>query len=108
MFDRASFREQVLHAVRKIPKGKVTSYGHIARLAGNPRRARIVGNILAHASPQDEVPWQRVINAQGVISIRNPSTTKDEQKEKLEDEGVEFIDKYQVDLVVSGWFPSKA
>ncbi|KAK0706056.1 DNA binding methylated-DNA--cysteine S-methyltransferase [Lasiosphaeria miniovina] len=75
--EAAAFFHAVYSAVQEIPHGKVTSYGHIAKLVGTPQRPRQVGVCLKHL-PSDtaarfnhaNVPWQRVINAKGVISPR--------------------------------------
>ena len=65
-----SFRERVLALVARIPSSYVATYGQISLLAGYPRRARHVGNVLAGLPPGHELPWHRVINAQGRISPR--------------------------------------
>ncbi|KAK3293634.1 DNA binding methylated-DNA--cysteine S-methyltransferase [Chaetomium fimeti] len=72
-----AFFYAVYSAVQEIPPGKVTSYGHIAKLVGTPQRPRQVGVCLKHLPSDttvrfhhDNVPWQRVINAKGVVSPR--------------------------------------
>lgn len=97
------FSEKVHKATLKIPKGKVTSYGFIATLIGQPRAARQVGWALS-TLPYD-VPWWRVINAKGYISIKNPSASKEDQKRLLEEDGVEVTDEYTVDLDKYLWRP---
>ena len=68
-----SFFEQVYQVVHCIPPGKVATYGQIARILGKPRGARTVGWAL-HSTPEgSDVPWQRVINSQGKISLRRDS-----------------------------------
>ena len=59
---------QILEVVALIPYGKVASYGQIAQLAGLPKHARLVGYVLKHLDPESDLPWHRVINAQGKIS----------------------------------------
>ncbi|MEA3334448.1 MAG: MGMT family protein [Chloroflexota bacterium] len=99
------FFEQIYLVVKQIPPGKVTSYGQVAAILGHPRAARTVGWALA-SLPQEqasEVPWQRVINAQGRISIRNLEHAAEEQQLLLESEGVEFSDRGYVDWKRFGW-----
>ncbi|KAA8650259.1 hypothetical protein EYZ11_003830 [Aspergillus tanneri] len=107
----------VYSAVQEIPAGKVTSYGHIARLLGEPRRPRQVGICLKHL-PSDpghyyhsgNVPWQRVINSKGMISHREPGSAE-RQAEALRQEGVEVdmdsMGDFYVDLARYGWFPEE-
>ncbi|MCS6843857.1 MAG: MGMT family protein [Caldilineales bacterium] len=101
----SNFFEQVYEVVRKIPPGRVASYGQIAAILGHPRAARTVGWALAslpeHLEP--EVPWQRVINSQGHISIRNLRHSAEEQRRLLEAEGVEFDAEGRVDWRRFGW-----
>jgi len=100
-----SFFDQVYAVVRQIPPGKVTSYGQVAALLGHPRAARTVGWALAALREQEEpdVPWQRVINAQGRVSIRNLEHAPEEQQMLLEAEGVEFSAQGKVDWQRYGW-----
>ena len=97
--------------VRKIPRGKVATYGQIAALAGMPRHARQAGYALA-ATPADmKIPWHRVINAQGRISLRLrhwDSGGDDLQKILLEAEGVTFDAGGKVDLDKFRWKPRLA
>ncbi len=89
-------------AVRKIPRGRVATYGQIAAAAGFPRQARMAGYAL-HALPQNSgVPWHRVINAQGRISFPPRSQAYRAQREKLEAEGVVFL-RGRVSLKRYGW-----
>ena len=60
---------QILQVVALIPYGKVASYGQIAKLAGLPKHARLVGYVLKHLDQETEIPWHRVINSQGKISL---------------------------------------
>lgn len=93
-------------AVRRIPKGKVASYGQIAALIGSPRSARIVGWALRTLKPTTTVPWHRVINKVGMISIENMTTPKETQVAILREEGVEVINREEnlfVDLKKFGW-----
>lgn len=101
----ASFFDQVYVLVRQIPPGKVASYGQVAALLGHPRAARTVGWALASLpdTQEQEVPWQRVINAQGRVSIRHLRHAADEQRALLEQEGVEFDADERVDWKRFGW-----
>lgn len=86
--------------VQAIPKGQVCTYGQVAVLAGSPGAARQVGWVMAGLSESESeyVPWQRVINAQGKISIRNRGTMADLQRALLQSEGIEFQKNDSVDL----------
>lgn len=100
-----SFYDEVYEQVRRIPEGRVTTYGTVAALAGSPRAARTVGWAL-NALPDDtDVPWHRVINARGGISIWKVGLPIGLQRALLEDEGVEFGDDGTVDLKRWGWVP---
>ncbi|KAH8091768.1 MGMT family protein [Cristinia sonorae] len=110
--DPAEFHAAVYHVVRQIPPGKVTSYGHIAKLIGMPRHSRHVGQALKFIAPNTAppIPWQRVLSSSGAISSRGPGTNgADLQREALEAEGVEVTVGRTGDLRVSlgtfGWFP---
>lgn len=93
------FKERVLKIINSIPKKRVMSYGQVASMAGSPRAARQVGGILRHYDGNDKLPWWRVINSQGYISIKgNFIATPDRQKYLLEQEGVSVSKDYSVDL----------
>lgn len=82
--------DRIYAAVRRIPRGKVATYGQVARLAGLPRHARQVGYALAALPAGSDVPWQRVVNAQGKLSPRAVPGFEEEQRTLLEREGVAF------------------
>jgi len=83
--------------VRKVPRGRVASYGQIAELAGLDGHARQVGYAL-HALPADSgVPWHRVVNAKGEISPRSAGDSHELQRMLLEAEGVEFDERGRVE-----------
>ena len=82
--------DDIYDVVCMIPEGRVATYGQIARLAGRPNGARQVGYALAALGSDHEVPWYRVINAQGKVSLRATPGYEDYQQILLEDEGVEF------------------
>ncbi|MES1946290.1 MGMT family protein [Salinisphaera sp. C84B14] len=90
----------VFDAVRRIPYGRVSTYGDIARLIGRPRAARVVGYAMHRCPPG--LPWHRVINAQGRISLPADSTAGLSQRRRLEEEGVVLIGG-RVDLDRFGW-----
>ncbi|KAI2611276.1 DNA binding methylated-DNA--cysteine S-methyltransferase [Hypoxylon fragiforme] len=112
------FYISVYAAVQEIPYGKVTSYGHIAKLIGTPQRPRQVGICLKHI-PQDadahynhdNVPWQRVINSKGIISPRSQPSGARNQAAVLQAEGVTVttgaLGELMVDLSEYGWFPNE-
>ncbi len=90
--------ERVYALVREIPRGKVASYGQIARWLGWPRGARTVGWAL-RALHTDKVPWHRVVNAQGRVSLKDDGL----QQARLEAEGVVFDATGRIDMKVYGW-----
>jgi methylated-DNA-protein-cysteine methyltransferase related protein len=96
-----SVPEMILAAVRRIPRGKVCTYGNVAEVAGLPRRARLVGTVLRQTSGRG-LPWYRVINAGGRISFPVGSDAYARQRHKLEAEGVVFAGG-RVDLRRYGW-----
>ncbi|MAG33395.1 MAG: methyltransferase [Deltaproteobacteria bacterium] len=95
----------VYRVVRRIPQGRVATYGQVAALSGSPGAARQVGWALAALSPDDHVPWHRVINARGEISTRGEREIEDLQRALLESEGVVFDRRGRVDLARFGWTP---
>lgn len=82
--------ERIWKAVAEIPEGRVASYGGIARRAGLPRRARLVGHALKVAPARLKLPWHRVLNARGAISLPAGSKAHRLQRRLLEEEGVVF------------------
>ena len=100
-----SFYDDVYDVVRRIPKGRVTTYGHVAALCGKPRAARTVGWALHALRENSDVPWQRVINRRGGISIAKIGLPPALQRSLLEAEGVRFRRDGTVDLRRYGWRP---
>jgi methylated-DNA-protein-cysteine methyltransferase-like protein len=99
------FNARVYALVRLVPPGHVTTYGDIAGLLGSRRVARQVGYALA-ALTDPEVPWHRVINAQGRVSFKGDPVRSGEQRSRLEAEGVVFDAGERVDLAAVRWtFP---
>lgn len=94
-----TFKDRVIQTVKSIPKGKVLSYGNVATLAGSPRAARQVGGILARIGGEERsVPWWRVVNSQGYLSIRGKMyDAKELQKSLLIEDGVEVLEDYTLD-----------
>lgn len=87
--------------IARIPAGKVATYGQIALLAGLPGQARQVGYAL-HALPNPELPWHRVVNARGRLSLRQGAEL---QRSLLEAEGIQFTPDSQIDLTRYQWQP---
>jgi methylated-DNA-protein-cysteine methyltransferase-like protein len=94
--------ERIYAVVRQIPCGQVATYGQIASIVGNCT-ARMVGYALATVPAGSDVPWQRVINAQGKISLRADSGGNDLQRQRLEEEGVRFDRQQRVDFRRYRW-----
>lgn len=86
-----NFYQKVYAWARKIPKGKVATYGQIAMLITTPRAAQVVGFALRALPKETDVPWQRIINSQGRISIQNPQWPQSEQARLLRKEGITVI-----------------
>jgi len=99
--------ERVYAVVRRIPHGRVATYGQVAALAGLPGQARQVGYAL-HALPGDgHAPWHRVVNARGAISLPPHGGADVTQRLRLEREGVRFDARGRIDLARYGWKPAR-
>lgn len=98
--------DRIYSAVKLIPKGRVATYGQIAALTGFPRHARQVGYALAALDDKKNVPWHRVINAEGRISSRSRPGYEDYQRILLENEGVEFDTAGRISLKRFQWRPA--
>lgn len=99
--------DRIYTTVRQIPWGKVATYGQIADLAGLYGKARLVGYALFRVQIEDDIPWHRVINAQGEISYSLQRQGGDYlQKVLLEEEGIEFKKNGKVDLNKYRWQPN--
>ncbi|UCC44783.1 MAG: MGMT family protein [Candidatus Zixiibacteriota bacterium] len=99
-----SFHQRAVQVVKKIPRGRVATYGQIAALAGSPRAARQVVRVLNTASEKEKLPWHRVINREGRVVLK-PGRGYELQKALLKDEGVVFDDNGLVDFDRFLWKP---
>jgi methylated-DNA-protein-cysteine methyltransferase-like protein len=101
-----SFKEQVITKINQIPRGRVATYSQIAAMAGSPRAALMVGRILRYSGEDKQLPWQRVINSKGRISIVNMSYPAELQAKLLQEEGVKVEKRagsYYVNLAQFLW-----
>lgn len=96
-----SFSQRVIQVIAAIPCGTVATYGDVARLAGSPRAARQVGGVLRRLPAESRLPWYRIINRHGRISLLGDDLLR--QRDALEAEGVEISDDGQVDLARYRW-----
>lgn len=96
------FQQRAIDAIKKIPRGKVATYGQIAVMAGDPRGARQVVRVLHNSSTKEKLPWHRVINRQGRISL-HPGSGYEQQRAMLENEGVWFNRNGTIDLRRYQW-----
>ena len=96
------FTRDVIKIIKNIPSGKVLTYGRIAKLASNPQGARQVSWLLHSSSKKYNLPWHRVINSLGKISMKS-FDDREYQKSLLEKEGVVFKDNYKIDLKEYLW-----
>lgn len=98
-----SFQQRIWQIVAAIPYGKITTYGDIARLAGSPRAARQVGSVLKRLPAGSQLPWHRVMNRHGQISLTGDDLFR--QRDALEAEGIEITDDGRVALDKYRWQP---
>jgi methylated-DNA-protein-cysteine methyltransferase-like protein len=98
-----TFFDQVYELVSQIPRGKVATYGQIAKMLGAPRAARTVGWALHDLPEGRDIPWQRVVNAKGAVSFPPGSQGAAVQRALLEGEGVVFDGQGLINLKVFGW-----
>lgn len=103
--ETAEFRQQILTLLREIPAGRITSYGRLARLAGHPGRARMVGSILRNLPPGGRLPWHRVVTAAGRPAFPAGSDAAKTQLQKLAREGVQANTSGR--LPAAAWWPDE-
>ena len=103
---RSGFFEKVYAVVRGIPKGRVMSYGQVALFLDMPRGAREVGWALSMIKDSDMVPWWRVVNGEGRVSIKGKYSA-DEQRELLKEEGVQFSKDFTFDIEKYRFIPGE-
>ena len=95
-------KERIYQVTRQIPAGQVATYGQVALVAG-ANSARLVGRAMAMLPAGSDVPWHRVINSQGKISVRRQGGPDPEQKRRLRIEGVRLDRQGRVDLPAVAW-----
>lgn len=100
-----TFYDRVYAFVREVPRGSVVTYGQVALELGSPAAARAVGYALNSLREEHEVPWWRVINKGGRISLRGRGEAADLQRQLLEGEGVRFDADGRTDLERYRWWP---
>ena len=98
---------RIYEVVRRVPRGRVATYGQIATMARLPGQARLVGYAMNALPEQSSVPWHRVINAAGRISLRRTASGGITQRLLLEREGVAFDVSGRIDLARFGWQPRR-
>jgi O-6-methylguanine DNA methyltransferase len=118
MDEHDSFPQRVWQIVASIPEGVVTTYGEVARLAGSPRAARQVGGVLKRLPEGSALPWHRVVNRHGAISLTGPDLQRQRQahgaisltgpdlqrqRQALLSEGVQVSGSGQIDLQKYRW-----
>ncbi|MGE9551828.1 MGMT family protein [Erwinia amylovora] len=101
MTEQDTFQQRIWQIVAAIPYGRVTTYGEIARLAGSPRAARQVGGVLRRLPKDSKLPWYRVINRMGEISLTGDNL--DRQRQALLDEGIEVSAAGKISLSRYRW-----
>ncbi len=108
--DTETFYERVYALVRQVPAGSVVTYGQVAVLLGSPAAARAVGYALSYLPSSEQggdVPWWRVINARGEISLKGRGAAADLQRQLLEGEGVVFSKEGRTRLADYRWWPGE-
>ena len=100
-----TFKQKVIRIVSKIPYGNVASYGQVALYCGAPRAAREVGWVLNKLEGKTPVPWWRVINNTGRISIKGSVFSAEFQKKLLRAEGITVAEDFTLEIEVYRWKP---
>ena len=101
----SSTYQRIYRVVRRIPRGRVATYGQVAQLAGLKGHARQVGYALHALADNQPLPWHRVVNARGEISLRSVNDNDRLQRLLLEDEGIRFDRRGRIDLDRYRWRP---
>ena len=96
------FTKSAIRIIKSIPHGRVSTYGRIGLMAGHPNGARLVVRVLHSMSRTHDLPWHRVINASGMISLPK-NGGYEAQKARLEYEGVAFDEEDRIDLETYLW-----
>ncbi len=99
---KTPFSRRVIGLIQSIPAGRVATYGQIADMAGNRRAARQVARLLHSASCTEGLPWHRVVNARGMISLPR-GRGYEEQKALLETEGIVFDENDRIEMKLFRW-----
>jgi len=99
----SNYRDRVYEIVRRIPRGRVMTYGQLAEILGEGYTPRTVGFVM-HGS-NEKIPWHRVINAQGACSTGRVVLPHDKQQRMLEAEGIKFDERGRCDLETYVWIP---
>jgi len=105
MLENASFFERVYEIVRKIPEGKVTSYGAIAKCLGSAKSARIVGWAMNACHGKDDIPAHRVVNRKGLLTGKHHFDGTNLMQQLLENEGIKVIDNQIIGFEKHFWEP---
>ncbi len=101
------FFQRVYFVVRKIPFGKVTSYGAIAKYLGSPQSSRVVGWAMNNSHYKNNIPAHRVVNRNGMLTGKHHFSGTNLMKELLENEGIKVVDNVILDFEKFFWDPSK-
>ncbi len=104
---KGGFYTKVLEVVKKIPSGRITTYGHIAGYVGNKRSARMVGWVLNKQKNNPEIPAHRVVNRKGLLTGKIHFQGINLMQELLENEGIEIKDNRVVDMEKYLWDPAE-
>ena len=102
-----SFFDKVYKVVRKVPFGRVTSYGSIANYLGDPRGARVVGWAMNNSHKYNNIPAHRVVNRNGVLTGKHHFAGSNLMKQLLENEGIIIKNDKIVDFDICFWDPGK-
>jgi len=101
---RSILNDRIIKIIRQVPEGRVATYGQIAVYAGNRGAARQVSWVLHSSSDKENLPWHRIVNSSGRISLK-PQRGYELQKSLLQAEGVFFDEDDRIDLEKYGWNP---